>query len=72
MSKEELLDLKIETDYRLRFSLMRLQFFLVVYVLVNVITDEYFYLTTLLLFIFTFIFTYIKGLSILVDNALKR
>jgi len=72
MSKEELLDLKIETDYRLRFSLMRLQFFLVVYVFVNVITDEYFYLTTLLLFIFTFIFTYIKGLSILIDNALKR
>jgi len=71
-NNKELLELKIETDYRLRFNIMRLRFFLVIYVLVNSITNEYFAITTLLLFMFSFIFFIMKIISILIDNALKR
>ena len=64
MNREGLDELIKETEYRLKFSSMRLKFFLVIYVLVNTFTDKYVELTTLLLVIFLIIFLLMKFISI--------
>ncbi len=65
MNKKNIEELKEENEYRLKFYLMRLKFFIVVYVVLNATADNSYILllTTLLVFVFATSFLFVKLIS---------